>query len=148
MLSYVISIDASCSFALFIFFFNDTAPTEIYTTDTPFPYTTLFRSHISPWAAALGLMTGSAALLGSGAPLILYGPYLAPGVPTAPRNIHFDAKLRARHPDWGLPALERVKAAATQTGLVFADPPPVPANHPVLMFPHRLPSELHGTTHR
>src|SRR3546814_1177591 len=73
MLSYVISIDASCSFALFIFFFNDTAPTEIYTTDTPFPYTTLFRSHISPWAAALGLMTGSAALLGSGAPLILYG---------------------------------------------------------------------------
>src|SRR3546814_15095467 len=28
----------------FSFFFNDTAPPEIYTTDTPFPYTTLFRS--------------------------------------------------------------------------------------------------------
>src|SRR3546814_5742503 len=27
-----------------IFFFNDTATTEIYTTDTLFPYTTLFRS--------------------------------------------------------------------------------------------------------
>src|SRR3546814_10341844 len=26
------------------FFFNDTATTEIYTTDTLFPYTTLFRS--------------------------------------------------------------------------------------------------------
>src|SRR3546814_17313766 len=29
----------------FLFFFNDTATTEIYTTDTLFPYTTLFRSH-------------------------------------------------------------------------------------------------------
>src|SRR3546814_15385507 len=28
------------------FFFNDTATTEIYTTDTLFPYTTLFRSRI------------------------------------------------------------------------------------------------------
>src|SRR3546814_17433932 len=27
------------------FFFNDTATTEIYTTDTLFPYTTLFRSN-------------------------------------------------------------------------------------------------------
>src|SRR3546814_3387944 len=55
--------------------------------------------HISPWAAALGLMTGSAALLGSGAPLILYGPYLDPEVPTAPSNLDFDANLRARNPD-------------------------------------------------
>src|SRR3546814_7038564 len=29
---------------LFFFFFNDTATTEIYTSDTLFPYTTLFRS--------------------------------------------------------------------------------------------------------
>src|SRR3546814_3853858 len=29
---------------LLCFFFNDTATTEIYTTDTLFPYTTLFRS--------------------------------------------------------------------------------------------------------
>src|SRR3546814_15962294 len=29
---------------LFFFFFNDTATTEIYTYDTLFPYTTLFRS--------------------------------------------------------------------------------------------------------
>src|SRR3546814_7103985 len=30
--------------AFFFFFFNDTATTEIYTYDTLFPYTTLFRS--------------------------------------------------------------------------------------------------------
>src|SRR3546814_14692624 len=29
------------------FFFNDTATTEIYTSDTLFPYTTLFRSRVS-----------------------------------------------------------------------------------------------------
>src|SRR3546814_13495704 len=31
-------------FLIIFFFFNDTATTEIYTTDTLFPYTTLFRS--------------------------------------------------------------------------------------------------------
>src|SRR3546814_17549479 len=30
--------------SLSLFFFNDTATTEIYTSDTLFPYTTLFRS--------------------------------------------------------------------------------------------------------
>src|SRR3546814_14169369 len=30
---------------LICFFFNDAATTEIYTSDTLFPYTTLFRSH-------------------------------------------------------------------------------------------------------
>src|SRR3546814_17184907 len=32
------------SFVLFVFVFNDTATTEIYTSDTLFPYTTLFRA--------------------------------------------------------------------------------------------------------
>src|ERR1043166_5500241 len=35
------------STAFFLFFFNDTATTEIYT----FPYTTLFRSHLHPGRA-------------------------------------------------------------------------------------------------
>src|SRR3546814_12341052 len=38
----------SCLFIFF--FFNDTATTEIYTTDTLFPYTTLFRSTARPGA--------------------------------------------------------------------------------------------------
>ncbi|MBB5707272.1 DUF938 domain-containing protein [Sphingopyxis panaciterrulae] len=93
--------------------------------------------HISPWAAALGLMTGSAALLGSGAPLILYGPYLDPEVPTAPSNLDFDANLRARNPDWGLRDLERVKAAAIEAGLVFAERRAMPANNLMLLFRKR-----------
>src|SRR3546814_16359388 len=35
------------SFVLTFFFFNDTATTEIYTSDTLFPYTTLFRSDLN-----------------------------------------------------------------------------------------------------
>ena len=58
--------------------------------------------HISPWAATLGLLAGAARLLPTGAPLILYGPYVEPDVPTADSNLAFDASLRARDPAWGL----------------------------------------------
>src|SRR3546814_9680313 len=37
------------------FFLNDTATTEIYTTDTLFPYTTLFRSHRFPASGGRGM---------------------------------------------------------------------------------------------
>src|SRR3546814_16911065 len=76
---------------------------------------------ISPWAATLGLMAGGAALLGAGAPLILYGPYLDPEAATAASNLDFDANLRARNSDWGLRDLDRVKAVAAEAGLRFAE---------------------------
>src|SRR3546814_13905398 len=44
-------------FVLF-FFFNDTATTEIYTSDTLFPYTTLFRSHDASIVVLRGDGTG------------------------------------------------------------------------------------------
>lgn len=68
--------------------------------------------HIAPWAAALGLLAKSRAALPAGGPLILYGPFLRAGVPTAPSNLAFDAELRARDPAFGLRALEAVVAAA------------------------------------
>ena len=40
--------------------------------------------HISPWAAALGLLDGATRLLPPGAPLYLYGAYRRDGVLTAP----------------------------------------------------------------
>src|SRR3954465_8023026 len=39
--------------------------------------------HISPWAAAEGLMRGARRLLAPGAPLYLYGPYRQAGVEAA-----------------------------------------------------------------
>lgn len=90
--------------------------------------------HISPWAATLGLFSGAARMLGPGAPLILYGPYVEPDVPTAGSNLAFDADLRARNPAWGLRDLDHVKAAARDAGFAFAERRAMPANNLMLLF--------------
>ena len=90
--------------------------------------------HISPWAATLGLLAGAAQLLPSGAPLILYGPYVEPDVPTADSNLAFDASLRMRDPAWGLRQIDDVKAAAAAAGLTFAERRAMPANNLMLLF--------------
>lgn len=90
--------------------------------------------HISPRAASLGLFAGAARLLARDAPLILYGPYIEPDVPTAESNIAFDANLRARDPAWGLRDTDRVKAAADAAGLAFAERRAMPANNIMLLF--------------
>ena len=90
--------------------------------------------HISPWAATQGLLAGAARLLPAGAPLILYGPYVEPDVPTADSNIAFDASLRARDPAWGLRNINDVKAAAAAAGLTFAERRAMPANNLMLLL--------------
>ena len=91
-------------------------------------------AHISPWAATLGLFAGAARLLPAGAPLILYGPYVEPDVPTAESNRAFDASLRTRNPAWGLRDTGAVKAAAVAAGLRFAERRAMPANNLMLLF--------------
>lgn len=90
--------------------------------------------HISPWDAYLGLLAGAARLLRTGAPLILYGPYVELNVPTADSNIAFDASLRARDPAWGLRNIDGVKAAAADAGLTFMERRAMPANNLMLLF--------------
>lgn len=90
--------------------------------------------HISPWDATLGLLAGAARLLRTGAPLILYGPYVELNVPTADSNIAFDASLRARDPAWGLRNIDGVKAAAADAGLTFMERRAMPANNLMLLF--------------
>jgi hypothetical protein len=90
--------------------------------------------HISPWAATLGLLAGAARLLPGGAPLILYGPYIEPDVPTADSNLAFDASLRMRDPTWGLRQIDDVKAAAVAAGLTFAERRAMPANNLMLLL--------------
>lgn len=90
--------------------------------------------HISPWAAAEGLMAGAAKLLPAGAPLCLYGPYIEADAPTAPSNLAFDADLKRRNPAWGLRDLETVKALAADHGLTFEERVAMPANNLCLMF--------------
>jgi Protein of unknown function (DUF938) len=90
--------------------------------------------HISPWEATLGLMRGAAAILSSGAPLYLYGPYLREGIETAPSNQAFDRSLRARDPNWGLRGLEAVAAMAQSVGFSAPVITEMPANNLSLVF--------------
>ena len=90
--------------------------------------------HISPWAATLGLLRGAAALLPSGGPLILYGPYRRADVITAPSNDSFDLSLKARNPEWGLRNLEDVSSAAWEQGLRFERLFEMPANNVTLAY--------------
>ncbi len=90
--------------------------------------------HIGPWEATLGLFADAARLLVPGAPLILYGPYIEPGVPTADSNRAFDADLRARNPAWGLRNTGEVKVAAADAGLRFCERRAMPANNLMLLF--------------
>ncbi|WP_310469163.1 DUF938 domain-containing protein [Sphingomonas sp.] len=90
--------------------------------------------HISPWIAALGLLYGAARLLGPGAPLILYGPWLEAGVEAAPSNLAFDAQLKARNPEWGLRLVEDFAAEAARRGLSLAERRAMPANNLMLLL--------------
>ena len=93
--------------------------------------------HISPWAAALGLLDGSARILPISGKLILYGPWIAEGFPTAPSNLGFDADLKRRNPAWGLRKVEEFAKEAEKRGLSLADQCDMPANNRMLLFIRR-----------
>lgn len=90
--------------------------------------------HISPWEAALGLLDGAARLLGPGAPLILYGPWISDDVDTAPSNLAFDEDLRRRDPQWGLRKVEHFAGEALARDLNLVERRPMPANNLMLLF--------------
>lgn len=90
--------------------------------------------HISVWPAALGLLDGAARILSPGAPLILYGPWIEPGVETAPSNLAFDESLHARDSEWGLRRTDLFAAEAETRGLVFDRRIAMPANNLMLRF--------------
>jgi SAM-dependent methyltransferase len=85
--------------------------------------------HISPWESTLGLMRGAAAILPTGAPLFLYGPYIRADVATAPSNLEFDADLKRRNPAWGLRDLADVAEVARAAGFSAPTVTEMPANN-------------------
>lgn len=91
-------------------------------------------THISPWAATVGLFTQGARLLRKGAPLILYGPYFREGCETAPSNLAFDESLRARNGEWGIRWLEDVTALAQGQGFALKAVHEMPANNLTLVY--------------
>lgn len=93
--------------------------------------------HISPWAAAQGLMAGTARLLAPGGALYLYGPFKENGAHTAPSNAAFDASLRARDPRWGVRDLGDVRALADSYGFDLVERVAMPANNLSVVFRRR-----------
>jgi hypothetical protein len=122
---------------------NLRAPLAIDATDTDWKVAhadavlSINMVHISPWAAALGLLDGAARVLSSGAPLILYGPWLKDDVPTVPSNAAFDEDLKARDPEWGLRRVEDFAAAAEERGFGLVETRQMPANNMMLLWRHR-----------
>jgi hypothetical protein len=90
--------------------------------------------HISAWASALGLLDAAGRLLPSGGPLILYGPWLADDIDTAPGNLAFDADLKRRDPRWGLRRVEEFDAEGAARGLILCERRAMPANNMMLLF--------------
>jgi len=93
--------------------------------------------HISAWGTALGLLDGAARLLGPGAPLILYGPWIEEDVATVPSNQVFDMDLRARDPRWGLRNLADFALEAETRGLDLIERRAMPSNNIMLRFARR-----------
>jgi hypothetical protein len=93
--------------------------------------------HISPWASALGLLSGAARLLRPVAPLILYGPWLKDDISTAESNLAFDADLKRLDPEWGLRRVEDFAAAADERGLALDQTRAMPANNLMLLLRRR-----------
>ncbi|MGE4322499.1 MAG: DUF938 domain-containing protein [Sphingobium sp.] len=91
-------------------------------------------THISPWAATVGLYTQGAKRLRKGAPMILYGPYFRKGCEAAPGNRAFDDSLRARNAQWGVRWLEDVTGLAEGQGFVRDVVHEMPANNLTLVY--------------
>jgi SAM-dependent methyltransferase len=93
--------------------------------------------HIAPVEAALGLLDGASRLLGAGAPLILYGPWLEDGLTPAPSNVAFDESLKARDSRWGLRTVEWFAGEADKRGFDVVERRPMPANNLMLRLVKR-----------
>ncbi|HSI59273.1 MAG TPA: DUF938 domain-containing protein [Ideonella sp.] len=94
--------------------------------------------HISPWPTCAALMQGAARQLAPRGLLLLYGPYLVDGEPTAPGNAAFDADLRQRNPAWGLRRLADVGEQAGLAGFALRERVAMPANNLLLVLSRPL----------
>lgn len=90
--------------------------------------------HISPWDAAVGLFAGAGRILASGAPLVLYGPFIEPDQETAASNLAFDQSLKQRNPEWGLRNTDDLDALAADHGLSRTARHAMPANNLALVY--------------
>ena len=90
--------------------------------------------HISPASCTEAVLEESALMLPSGAPLIIYGPFMRNGAHTSASNAAFDQSLRERNDQWGLRELNQVTAIAAKAGFKIDDVVSMPANNLTLVL--------------
>ena len=110
------------------------ASAEAWPIDTADAILCVNMVHISPWDAAVGLFAGAGRILASGAPLLLYGPFIEPDQETAASNLAFDQSLKQRNPEWGLRNTADLDALAADHGLRRTACHAMPANNLVLVY--------------
>ncbi len=93
--------------------------------------------HIAPWLVCGALMRGAARHLGAQGLLVLYGPFIVDGEPTAASNHAFDDDLRRRNPAWGIRRLADVLAEAQAAGMQLQQRLQMPANNLLLVLGRR-----------
>ena len=91
-------------------------------------------THIMAADSVPRLLAGAARLLAPGGLLLLYGPFLGGGVPTAASNADFDAHLRSLDPSMGVRDAAVVREQASSYGLDAVADGAMPANNRILVF--------------
>jgi hypothetical protein len=91
-------------------------------------------THISQWAATLGLLDIAAQVLKTKGTLLVYGPFKVDGQFTTESNRAFDQSLRSQNAEWGYRDIGDIEQAAKARGLTLTKALDVPANNHVLLF--------------
>lgn len=91
-------------------------------------------AHIMSWETVCAMLEGSAAVLGEGGQLLIYGPFKLNGEHHAPGNASFDQQLRAADAQQGVRDLDDLTREAARHGLQAAEPLLLPANNHLVCF--------------
>ena len=122
---------------------NLAAPVEFDVGLTPWPPVsvdavyTANTLHIMSWANAMTLIGLAGQALPADGVLCIYGPFIDPGIETAPSNLAFDRMLRERDPASGLRSLDLVSDHARRQGMDLAAAHELPAHNRLLTFKKR-----------
>ena len=101
------------------------------TADAIFSANTL---HIMAWEGVEAFFAGAGHLLGTGALLVVYGPFNVGGTFTSASNRQFDRWLKARDPRSGVRDIEAVHALAASAGFRPQADHEMPANNRLLVW--------------
>lgn len=91
-------------------------------------------THISPWEATVGLLSGAGKVLPPQGSVIIYGPFKVDFNHTSESNAAFDESLQSRDPRWGYRDVSEIEEEASKHGLELVQTISMPANNKTLLL--------------